>query len=293
MPTIIESRVRWPHTGIDAPYAFTINGFNELETGRGVAYSAELVHPELGVVGRIANEGRSGPTTFHSYDHTRFGDRQLEQFLQRSLQDGEPMDTGFTGMETVLDEIINESETAQLVAEMRAKNQFLVRAYLSRKAASGGPYRGAPLIWDRIIAHRADREPLAARLTADARGLDEGASWQMFNGEEWVPLTGTSPLTPHQVTDRLRQVDRLAAELDSPDIHNIDVPFVEGLNLFGTPTAGFTLVGDHVGAVESTKWCTCRRRQKVVAFERWNRGSLEESGTVHAATRCRRLVRLD
>ncbi|WP_370973634.1 hypothetical protein [Amycolatopsis sp. cg9] len=293
MPTIIESRIRWPHTGIEAPYAFTVSGFNELETGRGVAYSAELVHPELGVVGRIANEGCGGPTTFYAYDHTRFGDRQLEQFLQRSLQDGEPMDTGFMGMETVLDEIINESETAQLVAEMRTKGQFLVRSYLSREAASWGPYRGAPLMWNRIIARRADRERLAAKLTADARGLDEGASWQMFNGEEWVSLTGPSPLTPHQVTDRLRRWTRLAAELDSPDIRNIDVPFSDGLNLFGTPTASFILVGDHVGAVESTRWCTCRRRQKVVAFERWNRGSLEESGTVHAATRCRRLVRLD
>ncbi|MFI6031591.1 hypothetical protein [Amycolatopsis magusensis] len=292
--TIIESRVRWPHTGIDAPLAFTITGFKELETGRGVAYSAELVHPDLGVVGRIANEGCGGATTFHPYDYARFGERQLEQILQRSLQDSEPMDTGFLGMETLLDEIINETETAQLVTTMRTKHQFLVRSYLPREAASWGPDRGAPGAYTRIIARRADRERLAAKLAADpAEHLDEGAYWQMFTGEDWAPLHGTCPLTPEQVANRLQRVDQLIAELDAPDIYNIDVPFDDDLHLFGTPATHFTLVGDHVAAVHSTKWCTCRSRRSVVAFERWNDRSLEESGTIHAARRCRRLVRID
>jgi hypothetical protein len=294
VPTIIESRVRWLHTGIDAPFTFTVTGFNQLETGRGVAYSAELVHPDRGVVGRIANEGCGGPTTFYAYDRTRFGDRQIEQFLQCSLQDGEPMDTGFSGMETLLDEIINEAETAQLVAAMRTKGQFLVRSYLSREAASWGPHRGAPGAYTRIIARRADRERLAAKLAADpAEHLDEGAYWQMFTGEDWAPLTGTSPLTPEQIAGRLKHVDQLIAELDAPDIHNIDVPFDGDLRLFGTPTTRFTLVGDHVGAVDSARWCACRSRRSVVAFERWSGRCLEESGTVHAARRCRRLVRID
>jgi hypothetical protein len=56
------------HTDIEAPYKLDIQGLGQLETGRGVAYSAELVHPELGVVGRIANEGCGGPTMFHTYD---------------------------------------------------------------------------------------------------------------------------------------------------------------------------------------------------------------------------------
>lgn len=40
MRTNTESLTRWPHTGIDAPIAFTITGFHELETDCGVAYSA-------------------------------------------------------------------------------------------------------------------------------------------------------------------------------------------------------------------------------------------------------------
>ncbi|MGW4528863.1 hypothetical protein [Amycolatopsis sp. NPDC004378] len=292
--TVIESRSRWTHTGIDAPYAFTISGFNELETGRGVAYSAELIHPDLGVVGRIANEGCGGPTMFYAYDHTRFGNRQLEQFLQHSRQDGEPLADRVEGMETLLDEIINEAETARLVTEMRAHDQFLVRSYLPRTAASWGPYRGAPLAYTRIVTRRDGREQLAARLAADpAERLDEGAYWQMFNGEDWVRLLGPAPLNSEQIADRARRAGELATELDAPDIYNIDVPFDDDLHLFGTPAARFTLVGDHVGAVETTTWCRCRSRRSVIAFERWNHGSLEESGTIHAALRCRSLVRLD
>lgn len=294
MDTIFEPSNRWTHTGIDAPIAFAITGFSELETACGVAYSAELVHPELGVVGRIVNEGFGGPTTFRPYNPARFGEGQLERILEHSLQDGEPMDTGSLGMERLLDEIIDEAETAQYVTEMRAKGHFLVRSYLPRAAASWGPHRGAPHVYTRILARRADRERLAAKLAADqAEHLDEGAYWQMFTGEDWVPLIGTTPLTPEQVTGRLQRIDQVSAGLTSPDCYTIDVPFGDDLNLFGTPTARFTLVGDHVGAVDSTAWCTCSARRTVVEFERWNRGSLEESGTVHAATRCRRLVRLD
>lgn len=294
MPTIDETRIRWVHTGIDAPLTFTITGVNEVQTNRGVAYSTELVHPSLGVVGRIANEGCGGPTTFDPYDHTRFGERELQELLERSLQDGEPMKTDNWGLETLLDEIIYEAETTQLVTEMRARDRFLIRSYLSREAASWGPSRGAPGTYDRIVTQRAGRERLAAALAADpAETLVEGAYWQMFTGEDWAPLIGTPSLTSAQVTDRLRHLDRLAAELDEPDTYNTAVPFGDELHLFGVPTATFLLVGDHVGTVDSTRWCTCRSRRSVVPFERWSSRSLTESGTVHAAIRCRRLVRLD
>jgi len=292
--TGIEPRTRWVHTGIEAPYSFTVTGFNQLDTGRGVAYSAELVHPDLGVVGRIANEGCGGPTTFHAYDRTRFGDRHLEQFLQRSVQDGEPMATGFPGLERLLDEIITEAETNQLVDEMRAKGQFLVRSCLPREAASWGPQHGAPLAYTRILTRRGDRDRLAAKLADDPpEHLDEGAYWQMFTGEDWVRLPGESPLTAEQTATRLRRIGQLTAELNQPEVHTTAVPFDDEFFLFGTLTARLTLVGDQVGAVDTTKWCGCRRRQKVVAFERWTSGSLQESGTVHAARRCRQLVRID
>jgi hypothetical protein len=123
---------------------FAVTGFDDLDTGRGIAYSAELVHPELGVVGRIANEGCGGPTTFYSDNRARFGEDHLELFLGQCRQDGEPMDIGHFGVETLLDAIIDEAETVETVAEMRRKGQFLVRSYLPREAAPWGPHRGAP-----------------------------------------------------------------------------------------------------------------------------------------------------
>ncbi|WNV83093.1 hypothetical protein [Umezawaea sp. Da 62-37] len=292
--TDVEPRARWPHTGIQAPYSFTITGFNQLETGRGVAHSAELVHPTLGVVGRIANEGRGGPTTFHTNDRTRFDDRDLEQFLQHSVQDGTPMRTGFPGLEHLLDEIITETETSELVDEMRVKGWFLIRSYLPREAASWGPQRGAPSVYSRIITRRGDRERVVARLAGDpASRLNEGAYWQMFTGQQWVPLLRESPLTPEQTATRLRRIDQLTAETDRPEALVSAVPFDDELFLFGRLTATVTLLGDHVGTVETATWCDCRRRQKIVAFERWAGGSLQESGTVHAARRCRRLVHID
>lgn len=291
MSIVIESRVRWPHTGIEAPHAFTVRGYKDLETRCGVAFSAELVHPDLGPVGFIENEGHGGPTTFYPHDHARYGNRQLEQFIQRSLQDGEPMADGVLPMETLLDEIVNEVETAGFVAEMRTEGQFLIRSYLPPAPDSRcGAYRDAPHIYTRIITRRRQRELLAARLADDpAERLADRAHWQMYNGEDWVPLLGPSPLTSEQAADRIRRAGEVAAR----DVYNTDVPFGDGLNLFGRPDKEFKLVGDHVDVAKTDQWCRCRSRRSVIPFERWNNGSLEESGTVHAALRCRSLVRLD
>lgn len=289
--TINDSRIRWPHTGIEAPYRFTITGLTESQTNCGVAYSTELFHPDLGSVGLIANEGFGGPTTFYPHDELRFGERQLKKFLECTLQDEEPMNTGPAGLEFLLDDIITESETDRVVSEMRTRDLFLVRSFLSRDAASWGPQRGEPLPYSRILTRRDDRKRLAAKLAADpATRLDKGCYWQMFNGEDWVRLLGPSPLASEPISDRVQRPSRLAAESKSPDTDN-RVPFDE-FTVFGTPTAGFTLVGDHHGELETTKWCRCSTRQSVIAFERWNKGSLQESGAVHAPLSCRSLVRI-
>ncbi|MCI2421127.1 hypothetical protein MOQ72_27155 [Saccharopolyspora sp. K220] len=290
-----QPQTHWVHTGIEGPHQFGIRGFNELETGRGVAYTAELIHPELGVVGRIANEGRGGPTTFSPYDYARFSDRDLEEFLGQSRQDGEPMDTGPVGKETLLDEIINEAETASIVATMRRDGQFVVRSYLPREAASYGPHRGAPLVYPQIVLRRAAREHLADELARmPQHRLDDGASWQMFDGAEWKPLLGEAPLTAEQTAARLQRVADLVATAHSKGAFANGVPFDDQFHLFGTPVAGgFTLVGDASRLLKTHSWCRCARRQATVRFERWNSTRVLESGTVHAAKRCRRVVRID
>ena len=294
MPDSTVSRTHWVHTGIEAPYTFTVTGFNQLDTGRGIAYSAELVHPDLGVVGRIANEGRGGPTTFSSYHRARFGEDHLELFLRQCRQDGEPMDTGHYGMETLLDAIIDEAETTETVAEMRRKGRFLVRSYLPRQAAPWGPHRGAPLANTRILLLREARERLAARLARmPAERLEDGACWQMFDGAQWTRLLGESPLTPEQSNARVRRAEQLAAEAPDRDTFLGAVPFDEEFYLTGRPATAFTLTGDTDPIITTDSWCQCARRRSTVRFERWSGTGLEESGTVHAAQRCRRLVHID
>lgn len=294
MPDSTVPRTRWVHTGIDAPDTFVVTGFNQVDTGRGIAYSAELVHPELGVVGRIANEGCGGPTTFIGYNRARFGEDHLALLLRQCRQDGEPMDTGHFGVETLLDAIIDEAETAETVAEMRTNGRFLVRSYLPRQAAPWGPHRGAPLANTRILLRRDARERLAARLARmPAERLEDGAYWQMFDDTEWTRLLGESPLTPEQINARVRRAEQLAAQAPDRDTFLGVVPFDEEFYLTGRPATAFTLTSDTDPTLTTDSWCQCARRRSTVRFERWSGTGLEESGTVHAAQRCRRLVRID
>ncbi|HET6286490.1 MAG TPA: hypothetical protein VFG15_07035 [Amycolatopsis sp.] len=294
MSAATPSLVHWTHSGIDAPHAFTVIDFDYLDVGRGVAYGATLIHPDLEAVGRIANDGSGGPTTFHPYDHTRFGHHHLDQFLARCLQDDEPLNRHPDARNNLLESILTEADTADLVREMRANGGFLVRSYIPDAGRRFGPRRAAPKLLPRIRALRIERGPLAGYLNSDPHDPPEdGAYWQMFNGEDWVRLLGPGPLTPEQLAARTQRAGELAAEMDRPDDYHAAVPFDDDLHLFGTPAKRFTLVGDSVGVVNDTTWCRCRRRKSVIAYERWSNGDLEGSGTIHAAVRCRALVRID
>jgi hypothetical protein len=286
---------RWVHTGIEAPHTFRVQDFTMLETHRGVAYSATLVHPDLGVVGLIDNEGCGGPTSFATYDRARYSQRDLEAFLTGCRQDGEPMDTGPMGLETLLDEIINEAEFAEDVDRMRREGQFLVRFFQPRTATNYGSHRGPALPFSVPALRRDARAGLVTRLAGmPAHQLTDGASWQMFDGAEWVPLLGEPLLTIEQTITRLQAVTDL---LTGPEAHTgylLGVPLDDEFFLFGAPTTGrFTLIGDTTKTLETAAWCQCARRPATVRFQRWDSGGLLESGTVHAVKRCRRLVRID
>lgn len=289
---------RWVHTDIDAPGAFTVREFTMVETHRGVAYSAKLVHPTLGLVGLIDNEGCGGPTMFTSYDRARYGERDLETFLAQCRQEGQPMDTGPMGLETLLDEIINEAEFAGDVDRMRREDLFLIRSFEPATAENYGSRRGPALPFARPRLRRDERGRLAVRLAAmPEHRLQPGQRWQMFNGTEWVPLLGDPMMTAEQTADRLETVTDL---LTRPDLQarlvggvRLDEPDEE-LFLFGTPGTGrFSLIGDTTEDVKTGAWCSCARRRATVSFQRWDSHGLLESGTVHAARRCRRLVRID
>ncbi|MCK2240047.1 MULTISPECIES: hypothetical protein [unclassified Crossiella] len=294
--TNTQPRERWVHTGIDAPYSFSMPDLSHTPTSRGLAYSGTLVHPEFGAVGLIVNEGRGLPTAFHPHDRARFGVAHLEAFLRQCQQDGEPMatDTNIEGVADLLEAIVDEAETASHVTRMRATNSFLLRSYLPREAGDWGPERGAVLAWTRILLTHTSRERLAAKLDEhEAGGLETGAYWQMFDGQDWTRLLGPSPLTPEQANTRIRRAEQLAAGLPDGNASLHAAPFSGDLWLFGKPARRFTLVGDTSYLLNTDSWCRCPNRQPIVQFELWNSTGLEGSGTVHAAQLCRRLVRIN
>ncbi|MDT7785584.1 MAG: hypothetical protein QOF58_4003 [Pseudonocardiales bacterium] len=285
--TITEPRTRLVHSGIDAPYPLSITGLTALETDRGVAFHAELVHPEHGAVGRISNNGCGDDSCFHAYDDTTFSTHDLNQFLQRCLQDGVPMNPD--ALHVLLEELVYEAETAETVTEARTAGLFLVRSYLHR-AENWGPQRGTPHRRTRIVRSRAAREQLADRLdSGPGHGVyGPSAYWQMFDGVDWTPLLGPSPLTEDQVEARIRRATRLIGGSFERE------PFDEELYLYGNPAGRFALLGDTISVLNVSSWCRCaRRRRRTVRFERWNNHVLQESGVVHAAKTCRRLIRID
>lgn len=290
---------RWVHTGIEAPYKLGVQGFAMLETGRGVAYSAEMIHPEHGVIGRISNEGCGGPTMFHSYDYKKFSDRDLDAFAAQCRQDGDPLDPHGLGLgvETPLDEVINEGEYADFVAEMRRDGRFLVRSFEPRTEDNYGVRRGPALVYTQPVLWRTARENLAAELAKmPEHRLAEAAFWQMFNGQEWVPLLPEPALTAGQATARISDLVTLHLETTKPNEVLNGRQLDDGLHVFSTPDISrFTLIGDTTFYIDSKRWCQCERRvAKPVRFERWSvHHGLLESGTAHGAKSCRRLVTVD
>jgi hypothetical protein len=279
--------VHLPHTDLEMPYAMTLKGLAVAEHDRGVAYSAELVHPDHGVVGLISNKGCGDDTRFDAYNDATFSVEDLKRFHRRCRQDGEVMNP--EALHDLLDELVDEDETSDQVEEARRAGLFLVRSYLPR--TKGWPSsRGTPRICTQIVRSRSARQALADKLdTAGGHGIyGPDAMWQMFNGVQWTALLGEHPLTPEQITARVSRARVFVVRsLDSE-------PFGEGMFIHGNPAGRFVLTGDRSRTLNRNAWCRCGRpRQRNLRFELWNRLVLEECGVVHAAKNCRRLVRVD
>ncbi|WP_231849748.1 hypothetical protein [Saccharopolyspora erythraea] len=101
----------------------------------------------------------------------------------------------------------------------------------------------------------------------------------------------SSPL--EQINARLRRAEQTTAGTPDRDTYLNVVPFDDQFHLSGTPATRFTLTEDTTSRLRTDSWCQCARRKNTARFERWNDTTLEECGVVHAARRCRRLVRID
>jgi len=295
-----ESLIKWIHTGIAAPYVLSARRYSELEVSRGVAFTAEMVHPRLGVVGGIESRGEGGPAWFFPYDRRVFGMPDLETFVAQCRQDDEPLGVGGAAVEILLDRMLDEAMyTEQVVAMRRSGTGFLVRSFQPRTETNYGPHRGAVLNCGRVVLGRPEREAFARQAESTPHRLRPDAHWEMFNGEEWVRLLAEPALTPEQIRARVGDIRTLytATADDQADGNVVNAgPLEDGMYLTGgAPTGNFLLVGDDRNSVATALWCQCKAaRRDTVRFERWNlQDGLLASGALHGARRCRRLVTID
>lgn len=293
------NKVRWTHTDVEAPYLLDAQGFNQLETGRGIAYSAELVHPTLGVVGRIANTGVGGDTEFYPYDYDRFSVRDLEAFAAQCTQDEEPLESHFDGVSRLLDAVINEADFAEHVATMRKDGLFLVRSFEPRTENNHGPWRGlTSFSYRSIMLSPKQRQRIVQDLAERPEyRLADGAYWQMFNGRNWVPLPSEERFTADQITARIEALAALRGTSNAPAqvVPEPQGPIDDLYAYSRLRSDAFTLVEDTVAIVQADRWCQCTtRRPRLVRFEKWSlKDGPRGSGAIHAARSCRRLMTFD
>lgn len=291
--------VRWPHTGITAPHHFDIDGLAHLDTPFGRALSAELVHPDLGVVGRIYNPGGDEPTTFHPYQRDRFSHHALEAFVDETYQDGELLDPSITGVEHLLNAVLREAEVSDMVCRMRRDTKSLVRAEFHR----GGVIHRGPIISVGFLLFRhRQRQAINELAACPETRLNDGEAWHMFNGQAWVPLEPEPALSPEQANAGCAEMLTLYKATAAEDGTHVDVagPLASGMYLTGKATSGgglFTLTADNPAGVNDWAglgWCRCKRRARTARFQRWaTRDGLHGSGTLHTAPTCRSIVTID
>ncbi|ONI88099.1 hypothetical protein ALI22I_20385 [Saccharothrix sp. ALI-22-I] len=298
-----QSLVRWPHTGIQAPYLLTAQRTGTFEMSRGAAFTADLVHPGLEVVGTLENRGDDCGTWFFPQDRAVFSQQDLERFAVQCLEDGESLsEVASVASEFLLDMVVEESEVEALVAEMRKRNGFLVRVYEPRTAGNCGPLRGEVLLYQNIVWSPRDRAAFVERLNANPDNhVAEGAYWEMFTGREWVPLPAERATDPQQHADRIKEMTAVYA-VTKPKVNGRVQgagPLADGRYVNGAPGMEWLLVED-TGIGRTDQWCRCPfsvgrvDRRATVRFEKWSdREGLLGTGTLHQHAACRRLITID
>ncbi|RJQ66171.1 hypothetical protein D5S17_35695 [Pseudonocardiaceae bacterium YIM PH 21723] len=285
----------WPHTGIEAPHRLELQNLTEIDHGPGTAFTADLVHPHHGVIGRVSDSGPRGDTEFYTRDATVFGYDHLVAFTEQCRQDGEPLPPRWRGTTALLNAVVDESETARIVNSMRRSGTFLLRSYAPRSEYNGGAQRGQVLSTQMPLLSKAARETLAARLAAEPEhALLEDEIWQMFNGQQWTPMLPGPQRTAEQTIKRLAQVSAVRIRPDQPLWSRWSTEIEPGLYATGNVGADrFTVSEDSEPMVNCTEWCPCGGERETSRFETWNGHGLIEAGTVHARKRCRRLIAIE
>ena len=311
-------RTFWPHSGIHAPHELKIAKLEEFETGNGqLAFTADVVHPDRGLFGQAARDGRGDDIYFVPEDHQTFGYAAMDEFVAASDQDGRSLDPRDGGVTTLLEALLYETVVADKVAQAKRLGAILVRgrartvtvdAVTSSRPTSS--WRGIPVAHHEIALHRAHRMMLATMLDADPvvdRPLGgESVQWEMFTGQEWRPLL-------RAVGDHEADSDEtFAAIRDASDAVGPGAPITSGgrrMHMVGHKV--LNLVRERDGVLQRRRtpifplhddtnplalpwaWCNCELgpRSSRVRFEWW---TFEEgciaSGYLHGAKKCRSLI---
>lgn len=269
--------VHLPHTGLDVPYRLTVRNYADVRTSCGVAFAADVMHPELGRVGDLANQGSGGPTEFIPTDPTLFEPAAMEQFVERCRQGGSAVSEGL-----VFDYLITEAEMCEAVTTMRRDGLTIVREHQGPEVEL--PSIGSVMAYPRLAIRPSDRAELASLLNTCARVIT-GSVWQIYLGDRWsAPHEDTSEqyLKADDVIAR-RESLRAAAESNSNDA-------VRGWSMIGpmydsehNPFYELIENGEHLLDGRNAKtWCRCMAPSPRHRFERWTTsGVLVCAGTRH------------
>ncbi|WP_158894613.1 hypothetical protein [Amycolatopsis anabasis] len=292
-----DGLVLWPHTGIEAPTTLAYRNCVDFEHSRGVAFRAELHHPQLGMIGWLENEGVGGATRFAPHDLDRFGWRAMDAYVARCRLDGRPLPLG---TEQLLDAVMTEQEVAEEVVRMRREHTMLVREYAEQTPGGLGAWRGAVIVLNTIARTRPARESVIAELDEDihTRRHFDGI-WQMYDGHDWRPFLSEHELTSDEVRARIAAIQSAYAAAGHPPYYGHFGP-VDGMHVSGPVRAfrtgsHFVLSSDE-HPVYGHVWCRCGvgSRATLARFEHWDmQDGLIGSGWVHAAKKCRALVTID
>jgi hypothetical protein len=288
--------VLWPHTGVLAPSLLQARGIQQGLTSRGVAYTAELIHPELGPLGSIVNNGDGGATRFDPADKNRFGHRDLERFAEQCRQDGEPLSVGESGTR-LLEATLDEAEYTSRVDKMRATGGFLIRYYDPSGPGHDGWGRGPAILFPRPALFPGRRHQLAKRAAQLPHVVPENAVWQMFNGCDWAPLlpTPSDGTARSGAANTARAAEVAALRAECTDSGQSRGPMSDGFHLMPPRASYDQLTDDDIPRLRLDQWCRCRAgAPATVRWQLWNTNcGVLASGTAHRARRCRRLVRIN
>ena len=305
-PEEVQRLVLWPHTGIEAPTTLTLRKYKEMDTTDGYAFTGEVVHPALGMVGWIENRGHGDGTTFTPATD-RFTHRDMIDFIAQCREDGRSLAPhggdvrAVVDREGFLDAVRVEYLSAKAAQNMRHRNETLLRGYSPATVYDATAWRGDLLGYPGILLSPAERRQAADQLAAEAATrLRLGEHWQMFSGTNWTALLAEPPLSAEQVQTR---VDAITTLCSASSGLLVNAGPIDGFHLTGfswtardSATDTMWLIEDTTTTLHPHEWCRCEdtSHQEPIRFEGWSREhGLIASGSVHADSRCRRLLVMD